>query len=102
MVKVYFVRHQAAGVLWEHPFAQYPNADQVDALARRCFQTHGAIHARTAEPYWLRVDELELLGPNDIPVVPERSLTLADAVAGAAAGQNIAAGTGTVTPKEGL
>lgn len=77
MATIYFVRHQAAGVLHQFPFAQSPTPAQVDALGKLCFQAHGAAHPKSKEPYWLTVVEVPTLGAGDVPEVPERSLSVA-------------------------
>ena len=74
MATIYFVRHQAAGVLHEYPFAAKPTQAQIDALGKLCFQSHGEAHPKTDEPYWLTVVETNVLG-SEIPEVPERSLS---------------------------
>lgn len=76
MNKIYFLRHQANGVVHEFPFAEPPTEAQMKAVMRLCFMRHGGSHKKTPdEPFWTRVVEVELLGPNDIPDVPERVLT---------------------------
>lgn len=82
MSKIYLVRHQAAGFLHEFPFASAPTESQMAALAKLTFQRHGATHPKTKEPYWLRVDEFDVLGASDVPSVPDRALVVAN-VAGA-------------------
>lgn len=79
MAKVYFVRHQAAGILTDYPFASEPTAEQQEAVARLCFQRHGAVHPKSKEPYWLNVVALGVLGADDVPTVPERDLSVANA-----------------------
>ena len=96
--KVYLVRHQAAGLLHEFPFACHPSGEQLAALAKLCFQLHGAQHPRTREPYWLRVEELSLLGGDFVPDVPDRSLSVAQS---AGAPRFEVSGTGHVTPPKG-
>lgn len=71
MAKIYFVRHQAAGILTSYPFASEPSKEQLAAIERLCFQGYGAEHPKSKEPYWLRVIEAEVLGPSDIPSVPD-------------------------------
>ncbi len=99
MAKVYFVRHQAAGFITEFPFAQEPTEAQIAAVAKKCFQSFGAEHPKSGEPYWVKAFAFDVLGPNDVPVVPERSLSSVST--SASAGEFIVAGTGTVTPKAG-
>lgn len=101
MSKVYFVRHQAAGIVTKYPFAEHPSEEQVAAVAKECFQSFGFGHAKTPDaPYWTRVEPFDLLGPTDVPVVEERSLSVAGSpgVGVAAAPQFSVSGTGTITP----
>jgi hypothetical protein len=100
MAKLYYVRHQAAGIVYEFPFSQPPSEKQQRAVARFCFQKVGRIsHEKTPDkPYWTRIVEVELLGPDELPDVPERVLT-GVTVAGAGkadAGEVTANGTGHV------
>jgi hypothetical protein len=74
-MKIYLARHQATGVLWEHPFASPPSDEQLAALAKLCFQQHGETHPKTKKPYWLKVVEVDVLDKSTVPVVPERALS---------------------------
>ena len=56
-MKIYLLRHQAAGVLWEFPFRSKPTDSQLAAAQSRCAHLHGSHHAKTKEPLWLRVIE---------------------------------------------
>jgi hypothetical protein len=76
-MKVYFFRHQAAGVLWQYPFSAPLTDEQLASLARLCFQSHGERHPKTGEPYWCKGVAVEVLSPGDIPAVPERALSVA-------------------------
>lgn len=76
MAKIYLIRHQAKGVVHEFPFAQEPSAEQLAAVKKLCFQSFGFGHPKTpTEPYWLRVVEIDLLGPDEVPHVPDRDLS---------------------------
>jgi hypothetical protein len=104
MAKIYFVRHQAHGIVHEFPFAEAPTQNQVEVVARFCFQSHGFGHAKTPDqPYWTRVVEVDVLGPGELPAVPERVLAPAgeQGVARVAAGGAVISGSGTITPKGG-
>jgi hypothetical protein len=99
MKTIHFVRHQAAGILWEYPFAKAPTAEQVEALGRLCFQRHGENHPKSGESYWLTPIEINVLGSDEVPSVPERSLSV---VSEAGVPQFSVSAKGTVTPpKEG-
>ena len=100
MASIFFLRHQAGNVLHEYPFASPPTDEQKEALERLCIQRHGVSHAKTpGEPYWMRVVEVPLLGDDDVPSVPELSLSV---VSEAGVPKIAVSATGTVTPpKEG-
>lgn len=104
MAKIYFVRHQAHGIVHEFPFAEHPSQDQVAAVAKFCFQSHGFGHAKAPDvPYWTMVVERDVLGADELPDVPERVLGPASeaGVAKAEAGKALVSGNGTVTAKGG-
>jgi hypothetical protein len=94
MSQIFFVRHQAVGVLWEYPFAQAPTDEQRGALQALCESRHGAFHPKTEEPYWLTVVAVNLLTPQaviEVPAEPPAEAT------GAIVGQKVtASATATV------
>lgn len=104
MAKVYFVRHQAHGVVDEFPFASHPTQEQVARVAKYCFQAHGFGHPKTPnEPYWTKVVDVDVLGPDELPAFKDRELqsigagdvgSLETALGGA-----LISGAGTITPK---
>lgn len=98
MAKIYFVRHQAGGVLWETPFAESPSEGQIAAIKKLAAQSHGAAHPKTDEPYWLTVCEVDVLGSGDVPSVPDRAPGVS--VNAAAVGEFQVSGVGTVSSKE--
>jgi hypothetical protein len=103
MAKIYFVRHQAHGVVHEFPFTEPPTQNQVAAVAKFCFQSHGFGHPKTPDqPYWTKVIERDVLGADEMPDVPERVLGPAGeaGVAVAEAGKVVVSGAGTVTGKQ--
>lgn len=78
MKKIYFVRHQAGGVVHEFPFAQYPTDQQIAAVESICFDRHGFSHKKTPDqPYWTRVDEVSLF-EDEIPEVKKAGLSIAN------------------------
>jgi hypothetical protein len=100
MAKIYMVRHQANGLVHEYPFAQKPTEAQLDAISRLCFQRHGFSHPKTPdEPYWTRIVEVDLLGPNDAIEVPERDLSAVSVPGAAVAASGLygVSGAGHVT-----
>ncbi len=100
MSKIYLVRHQAEGLLWQFPFAAPPTLAQQSVLQKRCDRLHGANHPKTEEPYFFKVVELELLGPDAVPSV---ALPVEDGSKEnvSEAGLFGSSGTGTVTSKAG-
>jgi hypothetical protein len=99
MDKIYFVRHQAHGIVHEFPFAKHPTQAQVAAVNKWCFQLHGFGHAKTpGEPYWTKVVERDVLA-DEVPVVADRVLTEAGKANEAAtkAGEFGIAGVGQVS-----
>lgn len=75
MAKIYFLQHQAHGVVFEYPFAATPTDKQTEAVRKFCFQLHGFGHAKTpTEPYWMRVLEIDVVG-DEVPDVPDRELS---------------------------
>lgn len=97
MSKIYFVRHQAGGVMHEYPFASEPTTAQKDAVVKLCTQRFGLSHPKTKEPYWARVEDVELLA-DGVPEIPEQGGETAN-VAGLGLMQ--VSGRGVVTPKAG-
>jgi hypothetical protein len=99
MAKVYFVRHQAGGVMHEYPFAAPPDAEQQAAISKLCSQRFGFSHSKTpGEPYWTSVVGVDLLGSGDVPAIEEQSAGTANM---AGVGKVAVVGFGTVTPKGG-
>lgn len=75
MAKIYFLQHQAHGVVHEYPFAAPPTEEQTKAVRKFCFQLHGFSHAKTPkEPYWIKVLEIDVVG-DEVPEVPDRELS---------------------------
>lgn len=90
-MRIYFIRHQAAGVLTKYPFAQYPTEAQIEAVKRECFQAYGAFHPKAEQvlhpetgevleerprEYWMQVVEAQALTADDVIDVPDRALSL--------------------------
>lgn len=67
---LYFVRHQAEGVVWRFPFLTPPSDAQKAAVNARCAMAHGQSHPKTKEPYWLQVVEVDALNEGEIPAPP--------------------------------
>lgn len=99
MDKIFYVRHQAHGVVHEFPFAQSPSDEQIELVRKFCFQLHGFGHAKTPdEPYWVRIVEVAVFGPKDLPEVPDRDLSVVGepGTAKSKASPFVAHGTGVV------
>lgn len=73
MSKLYFFQHTAAGLITKYPFAEPPTEVQRAAVERECFQRFGAEHAK-GHKYELWVVEADVLTPDSVIDVPERSL----------------------------
>jgi len=97
MAKIFIVRHQAAGLVHEFPFAESPSKEQIDAVASFCARSHGEVHGKTGESYWVRVEERELLSATDLPSVPSPGgVSTGNA---AASGEFTVSGEGAVSEK---
>jgi len=96
-MKVYFVRHQAAGVVHQFPFAQEPSAEQVALVREHCAQSFGTEHDKLGE-FWTKVVSVDVLGPGEMPVVIARGVANAGV---APVGEFTVRGVATVTPAEG-
>lgn len=100
MEKVYFLRHQAHGVVHKYPFSEPPTDAQKAQVAKEMLQIHGQFHKKldadgNRQEHWLRVEEpVQVLLPADEIVVPDRSLSVVNAAGTRAA---VVSGTGTVT-----
>lgn len=93
-MRVYYLRHQATGVLHEYPFAQPPTAEQLAPLLAECRRLHGDDSPKGA-PWWTRVVDVEAFGPGDVPqfVRPDTAPMVIPNIA--------IRGTGIVTPPKG-
>jgi len=58
-MRIYYYRHQAAGVCHAHPFSAPPSAEQLEAMRAAMRAAHGPVHPKTGAPYWDRVVEVE-------------------------------------------
>lgn len=99
MSSIYFLRHQAAGILTGYPFAQPPTAEQRKPIEAMLRAAHGPKHPKTSEPYWVTVVECPIVQPGDLPVVrlPVGKPTNKVGGAGGADGDTVSVGaTGTV------
>ncbi len=100
MSKVYLARHQAHGMLWQFPFASVPTDEQLAILANYCDRLHGEKHPKTGEDYFLKVEELEMLTPSDVPqaLIPVGGSSRDNT---AALGDNQVSGVGHVSNPKG-
>jgi hypothetical protein len=96
MPSIYIVRHQGYGFVHEYPFAKEPTAQQLAAVERFCMQSRGVVHPKTGEKHWVKVVEVPLLGPSDVPDVPDRALSLSKENK-AEVGEMVASAVGHVT-----
>jgi len=66
-MKVYFPRHQAAGILTDYPFEEPPTAEQTAPLLVMLRERHGEVHPKTGAAHWTTVVSSEVLAPSDVP-----------------------------------
>ena len=90
MAKVFMVRHQRAGIVTSHVFAQPPTDEQQAPIIAECNRLHGA--ELKGKPCWTSIHEAELV-TTEIPAFPARASE--DAVKPVTV-----SGTGTVTNPE--
>ena len=97
-MKVYYLRHQAGGILTDYPFSKPPTGEQTKAISALMAATHGTKNKKDGADYWMIVVEKTVLEPNDIPAV---TLPTADSAKGSSAsvemGRVEVTATGTVT-----
>lgn len=67
---LYFVRHQAEGVVWRYPFLTPPTDAQKQAVFALCTASHGVAHPKTREAYWVQVVEVPALNEGEMPPEP--------------------------------
>ncbi len=92
MAKVYLYRHQQAGIVTSHVFASPPTDAQIAPIKAEMERLHG-------REGWGMIFEAELMGPEDVPVFPERANNgSVDNVASPAL--VVISGSGTVTQAE--
>lgn len=91
MKKIWFMRHQAGGVLSDFPFAEQPTTEQIAPLRALMNARHGTHHPKTKEEFWFAPYAVDVLEPGDIPSVK------IPGSGPAAMGGNTAHGVGTVT-----
>ena len=89
--RVYFLRHQAAGVLHELPFKAEPNELQIAAVKAHCVRRWGKEHPKTGR-YWLRIVHFSVLASN----IPEFDTPAPGKDNGATAPKYGVSGAGTV------
>lgn len=63
--KVFMVRHQHHGMVTSHVFTAKPSDAQVKALADEAARIH-------SKAGWTRIVEADLLGPEEMPPIPEQ------------------------------
>lgn len=64
-MKVYYVRHQAAGVVHERPFVLPPTAEQLAPVLALCAERHGTKHPKTGAAWWAKVVEVDTDAPDE-------------------------------------
>lgn len=100
--KIYFVRHQAHGIVSEFPFEAEPSDEQVKLVVKWCFNIHGFGHSKTPDkPWWTMVVERDVLGANDLPSVPDRELSVVGAPGAGKSSTEVFKATGVGFVSEG-
>jgi hypothetical protein len=105
--KVYFIRHQAGGILTDVVFVGAPpSAADLDAAKERMDKVHGENHSKTGEAYWMTVQESCGVFPDgkdigdfenaELPKPREENGVGEDGAPGLP--RFVVTGTGTVTP----
>jgi hypothetical protein len=95
MAKVYFVRHQKAGIVTSHAFRSPPTEAQQAPIKAECERMHG-------REGWVMIHEAEFItDESTLPVFPERPGTVAtgDNTGTAGVAGPAVSAVGTVTPK---
>jgi len=58
-MKLYAIRHQAAGLVLAHPFASAPSQSEIDVVLAACEARYGNTSKKTGRPLWAKVVSLE-------------------------------------------
>lgn len=102
--RCYFIRHQAGGVLTDKVFLVPPTAQDLEEAQAACAKLHGAVFAKTGEPWWVKVVESTVEVPDgftafeELPPPPPAAEPNGLGADGAAALPRLAVtGTGVVT-----
>lgn len=93
-MKVYMFRHQHAGIVTSHVFAQLPSGEQLSPLLEQATRVHG--------PGWIRVHEAEFIEGDAVPQIEQPaaarfSVSIQAGVARAKEERTEISGVGTVT-----
>lgn len=70
-MKVFFLRHQAEGVLHAYPFATRPSPEQLQPLLEACERKWGPGHPKTGDPFSFFIVELDAIAEGELPKLPE-------------------------------
>lgn len=54
-MKLYLIRHQAAGIIHDFPFDHAPSATEITPILARCQAQHGDKHPKSKKTYWAKV-----------------------------------------------
>ena len=58
-MKVFYIRHQAAGTVYTDPFGDTPTAAECAAVLARCEDRYGKTAPKTGKPFWAKIVCLE-------------------------------------------
>lgn len=53
----FYFRHQAGGVIHDHPFDKKPTDNELAPLRKLMLERFGETHPKTGAPFWDRVEE---------------------------------------------
>lgn len=61
MKTIFFLRHQAGGILAEWPFLSPPTEAQRKPIEDLMTRRYGSQHPKTKEPYWTKVESVSVI-----------------------------------------
>ena len=70
-MKIYFYRHQAQGIMWEHPFSSRPTDEQLAPIRHLMMVRHGLDHPKLKKPWWDKLVEVDVLAEGQVPQIED-------------------------------
>lgn len=71
--KIYFYRHQFAGILYHLPFSGKPSDEDLELMRALMLARHGAKHPKTGQTFWDAVVSVELHEPGSLKLALEEA-----------------------------